>query len=123
MSTHTIDSSRLNNNANKKNNELYQKSINGLADEVMKPSFLKSDVSMSMLGTNLNNNINDNNNGNESFLFLTKNKLKKRNKNNESYSFIEIRSNLKRNVSPFNKGQNDRNGNNNNLSKNRSFLY
>ena len=123
LSTHTIDSSRLNNNANKKNNELYQKSINGLADEVMKPSFLKSDVSMSMLGTNLNNNINDNNNGNESFLFLTKNKLKKRNKNNESYSFIEIRSNLKRNVSPFNKGQNDRNGNNNNLSKNRSFLY
>ena len=141
LNSNTIDSTRINNNIspllndnsflnknrktedknNKKNNELYQKSINGLADEVMKPSFLKSDVSMTILGNNYNNNGNNSNNtSSDSFLFSTKNKQKKKNKQNESYSFVEIQNNVKRNVSPFNK---DRNNNNSNLNRNRSFLY
>ena len=139
LNSHTIDSSHLNNNIipslndnsflnkNKiidektKKNELYQKSINGLADEVMKPSFLKSDVSMTMLGGGLNNN-----NNNDSFLILAKNRLKKRNKKNDSPNFIEIKSNTKRNCSPFNRknsNSKNRNDNNNNLHRNRSFLY
>ena len=147
LNSHTIDSTRLNNNIspllndnsflnknrkiedkkkiNKKNNELYQKSINGLADEVMKPSFLKSDVSMTMLGNNYNNNGNVNNSNNtssDSFIFLNKKNLKKKNKQTESYSFVEIQNNVKRNVSPFNKDRSN-NTNNNNLNRNRSFLY
>ena len=143
INSHTIDSTRLNNNIsplindnnsflnknrkvedknNKKNNELYQKSINGLADEVMKPSFLKSDVSMTMLGNNFNNGNNSNNTSTDSFLFLAKNKMKKKNKQNESYSFVEIQNNVKRNSSPFNRDRNNIN-NNNNLNRNRSFLY
>ena len=143
INSHTIDSTRLNNNIspllndnnsflnknrkvedknNKKNNELYQKSINGLADEVMKPSFLKSDVSMTMLGNNYNNGNNSNNTSTDSFLFLAKNKMKKKNKQNESYSFVEIHNNVKRNSSPFNRDRNN-NNNNNNLNRNRSFLY
>ena len=143
LNSHTIDSTRMNNNKtpllndnsylykkkedksnkkqNKKNNELYQKSINGLADEVMKPSFLKSDVSMTMLQNNYNNGNNNmisNNKSTDSFTFLNKNKMKK-NKQSESYSFVEIQNSLKRNSSPFNKDRK----NNNNLNRNRSFLY
>ena len=138
INSHTIDSTRMNNNIsplfndnsflsknrkneeknNKKNNELYQKSINGLADEVMKPSFLKSDVSMTMLNNNYNNGNNSNNTSSDSFYFFTKNKLKKKNKQSESYSFVEIQNNVKRNTSPFNRDRNS-----NNLNRNRSFLY
>ena len=139
LNSRTIDSSRLNNNIipslndnsflnkNKifdeknKKNDLYQKSINGLADEVMKPSFLKSDVSMTILSGGINNN-----NNNESFLFMAKNRLKKKNRQNDSPSFIEIKSNTKRNCSPFNHNNSNsknRNNNNNNLHRNRSFLY
>ena len=101
LNCHTIDSSRYNTNTNNniipslndnaifnrkksiedknKKKELYQKNINGLADEVMKPSFLKTDVSMTMLGSGANNNININN---ESFLFLARNKLNQKHKQN-----------------------------------------
>ena len=142
INSHTMDSTRLNNNLtpllndnsflnknrknedknNKKNNELYHKSINGLADEVMKPSFLKSDVSLTMLGNNFNNNNGSNsiNTSTDSFLFLAKKNIKKKNKQNESYSFVEIQNNVKRSSSPFNK---DKKSTKSNLNRNRSFLY
>ena len=142
LNSHTIDSTRMNNNKtpllndnsflnknrknedknNKKNNELYHKSINGLADEVMKPSFLKSDVSLTMLGNNFNNNNGSNsiNTSTDSFLFLAKKNMKKKNKQNESYSFVEIQNNVKRSSSPFNK---DKKSTKSNLNRNRSFLY
>ena len=140
INSHTIDSSRLSNNLSpllndnsflnknrknedkngKKNNELYHKSINGLADEVMKPSFLKSDVSMTILGNNYNNGNNSNNTSTDSFLFLAKKNIKKKNKQNESYSFIEVQNDAKRSSSPFNK---DKKSIKNNLNRNRSFLY
>ena len=140
LNTHTIDSSRFNTNVtntipslnsniifNKKKitedknkrNELYQKSINGLADEVMKPSFLKSDVSMTMLGSGLNNS---NNNNDESFLFLAKNKLNEKHKRNSGCTFIEIKSNSRRKNSPYNNRNNSKKGDNN-LQRNKSFLY
>ena len=138
--SHTIDSSRINNNNNNniniiptlnektflnkhkiiedknKKNDLYQKSINGLAEEVMKPSFLKSDVSMTKLGGGININNND------SFLFLAKNKIKNKNNKNDNSSFVEQQNNNKRNISPFN-NSNSKNKNNNSLHRNRSFLY
>ena len=49
----------------------------------MKPSFVKSDVSMTMLGGGMNINKN-----NDSFLFLARNKLKRKNTKNENSSFI-----------------------------------
>jgi len=140
LNCHTIDSSRYNTNTNNnvipslndnaifnrkksiedknKKNELYQKSINGLADEVMKPSFLKSDVSMTILGSGLNNN--NNNNNNESFLFLARNKLNQKLKQNTGCNFIEIKSNSKTKTSPYNSNDNK---NDNNLQRNKSFLY
>ena len=134
LHNHTVDSNRYNlpsindnslylNNKKKRNNrrlkgELYQKGINGLAEEVMKPSFLKSDVSMTMLGSGLNSSTNNN----ESFLFLAKNRMRRKNRDNENYSFIEIQNTNKRNFSPFNRS-NSKNGSNNNLHRNRSFLF
>ena len=138
LNSRTIDSSRFNNNIvpslndnsflnkNKiiddknKKNELYQKNINGLADEVMKPSFLKSDVTMTMLGGGLNINKN-----NDSFLFLAKNKIRNKNRQNDNSSFYDIKSNSKRNYSPFNRSNsNSKNRKNqSNLHRNKSFLY
>ena len=142
LNSKTIESSRFNNNIvpsikdntffnkNKKSedkikkDELYKKSINGLADEVMKPSFLKSDVSMTMLsGLNSDNN--------KSFLFLARNKLKKKIIKNDNYNFINIKSNNDRKYSPFNnnntniKNKDNRNDKNDkkDLHRNRSFLY
>jgi len=140
LNCHTVDSSRYNTNTNinsniipslndnaifnrkksiedkNKKNELYQKNINGLADEVMKPSFLKSDVSMTMLGSGINNN---NSNSNESFLFLARNKLNQKHKQNTGCNFIEIKSNSKKKSSQHNSN----NDNKNDLQKNKSFLY
>ena len=98
---------------------LYQKSINGLAEEVMKPSFLKSDVSLTMYGGGLNMN----NSNKDSFLFLARNKLNKKDKKNDSNSFIDIKNNSRRNLSPFNNSS-GKNGNNvSYLQRNKSFLY
>ena len=134
--SHTIDSSRLNNNLipnlndnsffnkNKmnENNDLYQKSINGLAEEVMKPSFLKSDVTMAKLGGGINKT---NNNNNDSFLFLAKKKIKNNHKKDDNSNYLEIKNNIRKNSSPFNNNNiNKRNNkNNNSLHRNRSFLY
>ena len=137
INSYTIDSSRFNNNIvpsvndnaifkkkkkneeKNKNNDLYQKSINGLAEEVMKPSFLKSDVSLTMYGGGLNMN----NSNKDSFLFLARNKLNKKDKKNDSNSFIDIKSNSRRNLSPFNNSS-GKNGNNiSYLQRNKSFLY
>ena len=137
VNSYTIDSSRFNNNIvpsvndnaifkkkkkneeKNKNNDLYQKSINGLAEEVMKPSFLKSDVSLTMYGGGLSIN----NSNKDSFLFLTRNKLNKKDKKNDSNSFIDIKSNSRRNLSPFNNSS-GKNGNNvSYLQRNKSFLY
>ena len=138
LNCHTIDSSRYNSNTNvipslndnaifnrkksiedkNKKNELYKKNINGLADEVMKPSFLKTDVSLAMLGSGLNN---CNSNSNESFLFLARNKLNQKHKQNAGNNFIEIKSNSKKKSSQYN--INNDNKNDNNLQKNKSFLY
>ena len=137
VNSYTIDSSRFNNNIvpsvndnaifkkkkkneeKNKNNDLYQKSINGLAEEVMKPSFLKSDVSLTMYGGGLSMN----NSNKDSFLFLTRNKLNKKDKKNDSNSFIDIKSNSRRNLSPFNNSS-GKNGNNvSYLQRNKSFLY
>ena len=135
LNSYTSDSSRFNANViptlkekssfNKKKliedknkkNELYQKSINGLADEVMKPSFLKSDVSMTMLGSGLNNS-----NNNESFLFLARNKLNEKHKKDTGCKFIEIKSNSRRKSSPYNNRNNSKKSDNN-LQRNKSFLY
>jgi hypothetical protein len=140
LNSHTIDSCRLNNNLipslndnsifnknkinedKKKNNDLYQKSINGLAEEVMKPSFLKSDVSMAKLGGGISTN---NSTNNDSFLFLAKKKFKNNNRKDENTNFLEIKNNSRRNSSPFNSysnNVNNRNNKNNNLQRNRSFL-
>jgi len=136
LNSHTIDSSRFNTNAipslndkspfNKKKliedknkkNELYQKSINGLADEVMKPSFLKSDVSMTMIGNVLNSS---NNNNNESFLYLSRNKLNEKHKQNKGSNFFEIKTNSRRKSSPYNNRNNSKKLNNS-LQRNKSFL-
>ena len=137
VNSNTIDSSRFNSNIvpslndnaifkkkkkneeKNKNNDLYQKSINGLAEEVMKPSFLKSDVSLTMYGGGLNIN----NRNKDSFLFLARNKLNKKDKKNDSNSFIDIKSNSRRNLSPFNNSS-GKNGNNvSYLQRNKSFLY
>jgi len=137
INSYTIDSSRFNSNIvpsvndnaifkkkkinedKNKNNDLYQKSINGLAEEVMKPSFLKSDVSLTMYGGGLNMN----NSNKDSFLFLARNKLNKKDKKNDSNSFIDIKSNSRRNLSPFNNSS-GKNGNNvSYLQRNKSFLY
>ena len=136
LNSYTIDSSRFNTNVipssndnsifNKKKliedknkkNKLYQKSINGLADEVMKPSFLKSDVSMTMLGSGSNNS----NNNNDSFLFLATNKLKEKHKQNAGCKFIEIKSNSRRMISPYNNRNNSKKSDNN-LQRNKSFLF
>ena len=138
LNCHTIDSSRYNTNTNNnvipslndnaifnrkksiedknKKKELYQKNINGLADEVMKPSFLKTDVSMTMLGSGANNNININN---ESFLFLARNKLNQKHKQNAGSNFIEIKSNSKKKSSQYNNDSDNKSD----LQKNKSFLY
>ena len=135
LNSHTIDSSRFSSNIisslngnsafNKKKliedknkkNELYQKSINGLADQVMKPSFLKSDVSMTILGSGFNKS-----NNNESFILLEKNKLNEKQKQNPGCNFIEIKNNSRRKSSPYNQRNNSKKSYNN-LQRNKSFLY
>lgn len=137
LNSYTIDSSRFNSNIipsvndnaifkkkkkneeKNKNNDLYQKSINGLAEEVMKPSFLKSDVTLTMYGGGLNMN----NNNKDSFLFLARNKLRQKDKKNDNNSFIDIKSSSRRNLSPFNNSSGKNKNNVSYLQRNKSFLY